>query len=109
MCLLSVARLVGSGKLACPCPTPAVRKQLSASAGCLAWQVGRLVGSGKLAQHSIIKVENGTANMMEDGMRLLILGVEVLGAHEGPVGGAQAAIKKEDAAAVKDEPMPVNA
>lgn len=67
--------------------------------------------SGELQKHGILRVSESTKQMTDGGLRLMITAAEVLGNHEGLVGGTEAAvaIKKDhgSAAAVKDEPMQV--
>lgn len=56
------------------------------------------MAEGQLSKFGIIRVTGGTTNMMESGLRLIVTGAEVLGAHDGAVGGADAAVvvKKEE-------------
>lgn len=56
------------------------------------------MAEGQLSKFGIIRVTGGTTNMMESGLRLIVTGAEVLGAHDGAVCGAEAA------AMVKEEP-----
>ncbi|GAB4813811.1 hypothetical protein N2152v2_000857 [Parachlorella kessleri] len=69
--------------------------------GVLATQVGSMAARGELQKHGIIKVTAGALNMTASGLRLVVTGCEVLGIHEGHIGGAAAAVKKE----AKDEAM----
>ena len=65
-----------------------------------------MAARGELQKHHIVKVTAGALNMTGSGLRLVVTGCEVLGSHEGPVGGAAApaAVKKEEP---RDEAMQV--